>query len=57
MWMEHRPTGVRVEGAIEEGHYSRNEMRKLKEALRQRLLAELERQVGRRLRIPGLTSK
>lgn len=57
VWMEHRPTGVRVEGSIEEGHYSRDEMRKLKEQLRHRLLLELEQEVARHLRVPGFTSK
>ena len=51
--MEHAPSGLFVEGSIPEGHYSKNEMRKLKDALSDRLFRELETKVARHLRIPG----
>jgi hypothetical protein len=51
--LTHTPTGVSVEGAIEEGSYTRAEMRQLGLDLRARLLLELERRVARHLRIPA----
>jgi len=49
----HVPTKVYVEGEIEPGHYSKKEMKKLTEELRQRLYKELEQKVAKHLRIPG----
>ena len=51
--VRHRPTGITLRGEIPEGHYSRGEMRKLKDALVERLMRELEEAVARRLRVPG----
>jgi hypothetical protein len=48
---EHVPTGLLVTGAIPEGHYSRDQMRKLQDDLRVRLLSELERKVARRIQV------
>jgi histone H3/H4 len=35
------------------GHYSKDEMRKLKDAVVERLMRELEQAVARHLRVPG----
>ena len=51
--LEHRPTGVSVEGSIPTGHYARKEMIRLREKLRAELWTELESQVARALRLPG----
>ena len=50
---EHVPTGLSVTGTVPEGHYSRDQMRKLQDELRARLLSELESKVARRLRVAG----
>jgi hypothetical protein len=52
MELTHAPTGVKVQSCIPYGHYSRKEMRVLKDALAVRLFAELEAKVARTLRIP-----
>jgi len=51
--LEHVPTGIFVEAAIPEGHYSRAELRKLKDQLSAQLFGELESKVARHLRVPG----
>lgn len=51
--VHHRPTGVAVRGVIPEGHYSKREMRKLKEEMIEVLMRELEKVVARHLRAPG----
>ena len=51
--VRHRPTGIVLRGEIPEGHYSRNEMRKLKDAVTERLMRALEQAVARHLRVPG----
>jgi len=51
--MEHASSGLFVEGAIPEGHYSKNELPRLKGELSARLFRELETKVARHLRIPG----
>jgi hypothetical protein len=38
----HRPTGIVLRGEVPEGHYSRDEMRKLKDAVVERLMRDLE---------------
>ena len=50
---EHIPTGLVVKGVVPEGHYSRDQMRKLEDELRARLLSELESKVARRIRVAG----
>ena len=49
----HLPTGIAVQGAIPEGHYTRTQMRTLKEAEKQRLLQALEAELARAGRHPG----
>lgn len=53
MTLRHRPTGIQVEGTIEAGHYSRTQMAKRREELRDQLWTELERKVAQHLRLPG----
>lgn len=50
---QHLPTKVQVKGEIKAGHYSKKEMKKLREDLRVRLFNELEQKVAKHLRIPG----
>jgi hypothetical protein len=50
---EHIPTGLTVSGAIPAGHYSRDQMRKLQDQLRARLMSDLENKVARRVRVAG----
>ena len=52
-FLVHSPTGLRGEGEMPEGHYSRGEMTRLTEELRERLFRDLEAQVARLLQIPG----
>lgn len=51
--VRHRPTGIVLQGAIPEGHYSKAEMQKLKDALLERLMREMETAVARHLRLAG----
>ena len=53
MTLRHDPTGAEARGTVPPGHYSRRQMRDRKAELYRRLFAELEREVARRLRIPG----
>jgi hypothetical protein len=48
---EHAPTGLTVTGQIPLGNYSRDQQKRLRQELRDRLLAELETKVARHLRI------
>ena len=49
----HVPTGLEVGGAIPSGNYSKKEMKKLEEALLEKLFLELEGKVAKKLRVPG----
>lgn len=49
----HVPTGVEVRGQVPQGHYSKKEMRQLRQELYQKLFVELERKVAKHLRVPG----
>lgn len=49
----HVPTKVYVEGEIPAGHYSKKEMKKLVDKLKEQLYKELEQKVAKHLRIPG----
>jgi hypothetical protein len=51
--VRHRPTGIPIRGEVPEGHYSRDEMRQLKDAVVEQLMRELEQAVARQLRVPG----
>jgi hypothetical protein len=53
LFLLHKPTGIRVEGAVPEGHYSRPEMIREREQLRATLWTQLERMVAKELRVPG----
>jgi hypothetical protein len=52
--VRHRRRGIILRGDIAEGHYSCDEMRKLKDALVERLMRELQQAVARHLRAPGM---
>lgn len=52
-WLEHKPTGIRVQGEIPMGHRSRKQGQKLKQELYDRLYAELEDEIAKHLRVPG----
>ena len=56
MTLIHGPTGLRVEGMIPAGSYSRKDMQLQSRLLQQRLFSELEQLVARSLRIPGRSS-
>ena len=49
----HKPTGLKVVGAVPAGHYSRAEMIKKRSQLRAELWTLLEMEVSQALRIPG----
>jgi hypothetical protein len=51
--LEHRPTGVVVEGSVPSGSYSRVALQRLVAELRAKLLADLDNAVARKLRLPG----
>lgn len=53
LFMTHQPTGIRVEGEIPAGHYSKKEMQQKRDALMQTLFQALERLVAKRLKIRG----
>jgi hypothetical protein len=53
IFITHEPTGIRVEGEIPLGHYSKKEMQQMREALKQSLFTELERKVAAKLRVKG----
>ena len=53
MALVHGPTGLRVEGAIAAGNYSRKDLQLQARLLEQRLFGELEQLVARSLRVPG----
>jgi hypothetical protein len=52
VFLIHYPTGLRAEGTVPEGRYSRGEMIKERERLNRLLWDELERKVAKHLRIP-----
>lgn len=49
MWLEHRPTGLRVEGAVPDGRHSARSLQLLEIEVRKSLFAELELKVARHL--------
>jgi hypothetical protein len=51
--LTHFPTGIKVEGGIPAGRYSRNRMREMKAELNEQLFSRLETLVAKALRIPG----
>jgi hypothetical protein len=53
MRLTHRPTNIRVEGLVAEGHYSRGEMTAAMNVVHEQLLAELTMLVAKHLRLPG----
>ena len=54
VWLEHRATGIRVEGMVPHGSYTTRDLQLLEIELRKSLFAELELKVARHLRIPGI---
>jgi hypothetical protein len=51
--LTHTPTGASVQGTVPSGHYSRGEMSRLEQVLRNALFSQLEQKVARQLRIRG----
>lgn len=51
--LTHAPTGVRVYGEVPKGHYSRQQLARLRQKLLNQLLSELEQKVTAYLRLPG----
>jgi len=49
VWLEHRPTGLRAQGNVPHGRYSRQQLELLEIELRKSLFAELELKVARHL--------
>jgi len=53
IFLIHRPTGIRVEGEVPPGNYSKNDMREKRENLKQSLFLKLEKEVAKKLKISG----
>lgn len=53
IFITHIPTGIRVEGKVIPGHYSKKEMQLQREQLKQALFIELEGLVAKNLGIKG----
>jgi hypothetical protein len=53
LFLIHKPTGIRIEGTIPEGHYTKTETKTAKERLWATLWAELNQKVAEKMRIPG----
>jgi hypothetical protein len=51
--VRHRATGLEVTGEVVAGNYSRKQMIEETDKLKLRLMAELEKLVAKRLRVPG----
>jgi hypothetical protein len=49
----HRPTGLKVNGTVPEGQYTRKEMMRAMDGLQVQLQAELTKAVEQKLRLPG----
>jgi len=50
--LRHGPTGVQVNGEVEQGHYSREQFARLKDDLLKQLWNELEGRAATHLRVP-----
>lgn len=53
IFLTHEPTGLRVEGKILPGNYSKKEMRRKQKDLKQSLFKDLEYLVAKKQRIKG----
>ena len=53
MTLSHEITGISISGEIPAGNYSKKEMQQLRESLEIKLFSDLERQVGKKLKIAG----
>lgn len=53
LWLEHKPTGIRVEGELHAGHRTKKTSQALRKELFQELLSLLEKKVAKRLNVPG----
>lgn len=51
--LTHGPTGLKAEGCVPSGRYTRKQMQVLKQDLLRALMKQLEHDVAKRLRIPG----
>jgi len=53
IFLTHEPTGLRVEGEVPPGNYSKKEMQKEREILKNTLFQELEWLVAKQLKVKG----
>lgn len=53
IFLIHMPTGLRVEGQVPAGNYSKKEMQQKREQLKQSLYLQLEQLVAKHLKIKG----
>lgn len=53
IFLTHEPTGIKVEGEVPPGNYSKKEMQKKREELKQILFMKLQGQVAKILNIKG----
>ena len=53
MTLSHKLTGISITGEIPAGNYSKKEMQQLRASLYIKLFSDLERQVGKKLKISG----
>ena len=53
VFLVHEPTGMRIEGDVPLGNYSKKEMQKKRETLKKILFQKLELQVAKKLRVKG----
>lgn len=51
LYLEHLPTGTKIEGEIPEGFYSKKELTKLRKELKERMYFDLEKRVAKALKI------
>jgi hypothetical protein len=51
--LSHELTGISITGQIPTGNYSKKEMQQLRASLYIKLFSDLERQVGKKLKIAG----
>lgn len=53
VFLTHMPTGLRVEGQVPAGNYSKKEMQQKREHLKQSLHLQLEQLVAKHLKLKG----
>ncbi len=53
VFLVHEPTGIKVEGEVAPGNYSKKEMQQKRHELQHSLFKKLEQQVAKKLNIKG----